>query len=138
MNVRTRPSPSAPLVSRNDAFRGTRIGIISIGHRQENPTCEPCQWYEVMTPGGSVGFARAVGPQGETNIVAHDPLPTQRIPVNVPIGGTEAPGTDIESQPVPLQALLPFAAPSSPLPPANALAALAPYAAARSYSQARW
>lgn len=140
LNTRTRPDPTAPLVSRNDAFRGQRIGIISVGHKQQGPqACERCEWFEIMTPGGSVGFARAVGPQGETNLVAHDPLPQQRIPVPTPVGDVGgAPGADIEAGGPATGFAYPhaFAAP----PYANAFAGLAPYAAAASpaYRTGRW
>lgn len=137
LNVRRRPNPSSPLVTRNDAFRGQRIGIISVGHAEEGGGCPSCVWYEVMTPGGSVGFARAVDPQGQSNITPHDPLPQQRVPVPVPIGGTMdgPPGQDVETGGwEPLAGLM-----QAPPPPLiNAFDAMAPYAAASAYSQARW
>jgi hypothetical protein len=83
-----------------------------------------------MTPGGSVGFARAIGPAGETNIVLHDPPPQRRVELPIGAGAPGGPGQDIEQQGFAATGRLQ----GSPLPVSTTFAALAPYAAATAYT----
>ncbi len=69
LNTRTSPSPTAPLVARNDAFNGTIVGILGTGYVETEGGCATCRRYLIMTPGGSIGYARGIGPMGETNFV---------------------------------------------------------------------
>jgi hypothetical protein len=100
MNVRQAPNPSSPLVSRNDAFSNQRVGVFSIGHAEQGGGCAACEWWQVMTPGGSLGYSRAVGPGGERNFTPEGPLPST--PREVPIvisSANEPPGVPMGNNP---------------------------------------
>ena len=127
MNTRSAPSPTATIVSRNDARNGTIIGVLSTGHAEQGPgACARCEWWEIITPGGSRGFARAVGPQGESNFVALGALPQRGQPSPVPVGTAPA-GPPGEAYTGPTLAYMPLQPPAS----ANGFA---PYAVAPDFA----
>lgn len=65
MNVRTAPRLDAPLVAQNNAFAGTTVDVLATGIVPEDGSGG--EWWKIVTPGGSTGFARAVDPQGVHN-----------------------------------------------------------------------
>lgn len=72
MNTRTGPDPSSPLVSPNDAFNGTTVGVLQTGIASTSPASK--EWWKIITPGGATGFASAVGPNGEANFTPTGPI----------------------------------------------------------------
>ena len=69
VNARTAPRPDAPVMARNDASNGAVVAVHQVGVAQADGACPRCEWWLVTTPGGSVGYTRAVGPTGEQNFI---------------------------------------------------------------------
>lgn len=89
MNVRTGPDVSFPLVSANDAFNGTTVAVLETGIPSTTPASK--EWWKIITPGGSTGFASAVGPAGEANF-----RPTGNVPLPLK-GGAKGIGPPVAS-----------------------------------------
>lgn len=52
--------------SPNDAFNGTVVDVLETGHKDADGKTGG-EWWKIRTPGGGVGFARAVDPAGVRN-----------------------------------------------------------------------
>jgi hypothetical protein len=65
MNTREEPRLDAPLVAANDAFSGTLVNVLATGISPTDGSGG--EWWQIVTPGGSMGYARAVDPQGVSN-----------------------------------------------------------------------
>lgn len=65
MMTRTAPALTASLVPQNDAFAGTTVQVLKMGITPTDNSGG--EWWQIVTPGGSTGFARAVDPQGVHN-----------------------------------------------------------------------
>ena len=66
VNTRTAPNVNAPLASANDARHGDRVLVFRTGITEEG--CPRCDWWLIQTPGGSIGWAQALGPSGGPNL----------------------------------------------------------------------
>ena len=70
LNTRTSPDTNASIVAGNDAFNGRTVAVLQtrIAEVGANAVPAPAEWWMIMTPGGSIGYARAIGPSGEQNL----------------------------------------------------------------------
>lgn len=65
MMTRQEPRLDAPFVAANDAFSGTLVNVLATGISPTDGSGG--EWWQIVTPGGSTGYARAVDPQGVSN-----------------------------------------------------------------------
>lgn len=66
MRIRSSPNPSATLLGR--AFNGSTVAVLDMQIPEEGaPAGSPISWWRIQTSDGIVGFARAIGPAGESN-----------------------------------------------------------------------
>ena len=71
VDVRLRPSPTAPLVNPNDATLRQRVRVHQTDvpdERRDCTTANFCEWWLVTTPGGATGYARLREPNGPLNM----------------------------------------------------------------------
>lgn len=65
MNARVAPRLDAAFVENNDAWPGTTVQVLQTGIVPEDGSGG--EWWKIVTPGGSTGYARAVDPKGVHN-----------------------------------------------------------------------
>ena len=66
INTRTGPGTTFPIIVGNTAFNGDVVAVLETGLIPNNAQ-GPEEWYRIMTPSNTIGYARAIDPQGVAN-----------------------------------------------------------------------